>query len=71
MDYKLNNKMALVTGSSTGIGFAIAELLAKEGATVVINAHTEKRVNEAIHKIKLACPSAQLIPVYADLSNQN
>jgi NAD(P)-dependent dehydrogenase (short-subunit alcohol dehydrogenase family) len=36
MDLKLNDKTALVTGSTTGIGFAIAQLLAQESATVII-----------------------------------
>ncbi|MDR3478306.1 MAG: SDR family NAD(P)-dependent oxidoreductase [Gammaproteobacteria bacterium] len=68
MDLKLKNKTALVTGSTAGIGFAIAALLAEEGATVVINGRTEARVNAAIDKIKATNPDAKLIPVAADLS---
>lgn len=51
MDYKLKEKTALITGSTAGIGFAIAESLAQEGAVVVINGRTEARVSEAINKI--------------------
>ncbi len=70
MDLKLNNKTALVTGSTAGIGFAIAQLLAEEGATVVINGRTTERVSEAIRKIKSTCPAAKLIAVPADLSDK-
>ncbi|MFW2569905.1 SDR family NAD(P)-dependent oxidoreductase [Legionella sp. 29fVS95] len=68
MDYQLTNKTALVTGSTAGIGFAIAQLLVKEGATVAINGRTQQRVDEAIQKIKLTCPKAKLIALPADLS---
>ena len=37
MDLQLTNKKALVTGSTAGIGFAIASLFAQEGASVVVN----------------------------------
>jgi NAD(P)-dependent dehydrogenase (short-subunit alcohol dehydrogenase family) len=70
MDLKLQNKTALVTGSTAGIGFAIALALVQEGATVVLNGRTPNRVAEAVQKIKLICPSAQLIPVPADLSEK-
>lgn len=41
-------KVCLVTASSTGIGLAISERFAKEGATVIINSRSEKHVNEAV-----------------------
>ena len=47
MDLQLGNKTALVTGSTAGIGLAIASLLAREGATVIINGRTQARVDEA------------------------
>jgi NAD(P)-dependent dehydrogenase (short-subunit alcohol dehydrogenase family) len=68
VDLKLNNKTALVTGSTTGIGFAIASLLAQEGATVVINGRTEQKVSQAIELIKKINPQAKLIPAAADVS---
>jgi NAD(P)-dependent dehydrogenase (short-subunit alcohol dehydrogenase family) len=52
MDLQLVGKQAVVTGSTAGIGFAIAESLANEGASVVINGRTEQRVNEAISKLR-------------------
>lgn len=48
MDLQLRNKKALVTGSTAGIGFAIAQQLAAEGASVVINGRTEERMYQAI-----------------------
>ena len=46
MDLQLRNKTALVTGSTAGIGFAIASLLAQEGAAVLMNGRSQRRVDE-------------------------
>ena len=51
MDVQLLGKRALVTGSTAGIGYAIAEALAKEGATVILNGRTKKRVDEALSRL--------------------
>ena len=51
MDLELNGKLALITGSTAGIGFAIAASLAAEGARVIVNGRTQKRVDEAVAKI--------------------
>ncbi len=51
MDLKLTGKRALVTGSTAGIGFAIAKGLAAEGAAVVVNGRTESKVNDAVKRI--------------------
>jgi len=68
MDLQLKGKRAIVTGSTAGIGFAIAEGLAREGAAVVINGRTEKRVESAISAIRKSHPSAELSGVAADVS---
>jgi len=52
MNLQLEGKRALVTGSTAGIGFAIAEALANEGASVIVNGRTQKRVDEALAKLK-------------------
>src|SRR5271163_3073023 len=52
MDLQLRGKKALVTGSTAGIGLAIATTLAREGADVVINGRTEARVEEALMKVR-------------------
>jgi len=48
MDLKLTGKTALVTGSTAGIGRAIVEALANEGAAVIVNGRTEERVRAAM-----------------------
>jgi len=68
MDLQLSDKLALVTGSTAGIGLAIGSTLAGEGATVIINGRSEKRVNEAIEKIRQKHPRAKLEALVADLS---
>lgn len=51
MDLQLKEKRALVSGSTAGIGLAIAAALAKEGATVIINGRTQKRVDTALKQL--------------------
>jgi NAD(P)-dependent dehydrogenase (short-subunit alcohol dehydrogenase family) len=48
MNLDLKGKSALVTGSTAGIGLAIATALAKEGAQVIVNGRTQKRVDQAM-----------------------
>src|SRR5271165_822877 len=48
MDLELQGKTALVTGSTAGIGLAIATALAREGAAVIVNGRTQERVDHAI-----------------------
>ena len=52
MDLQLRDKTALVTGSTAGIGFAIAQWLAEEDARVIVNGRTEQRVEQAIAKLE-------------------
>ncbi len=52
MDLQLYGKRALVTGSTAGIGFAIAESLASEGTRVIVNGRTQARVDTALAKLK-------------------
>ena len=68
MDLQLFNKLALVTGSTAGIGLAISSTLAGEGATVIINGRSEKRVVEAIENIRQKHPYAKLEALVGDLS---
>jgi NAD(P)-dependent dehydrogenase (short-subunit alcohol dehydrogenase family) len=51
MDLQLEGKLALVTGSTAGIGFAIAEALWREGARVIVNGRTQKAVDEATARL--------------------
>jgi NAD(P)-dependent dehydrogenase (short-subunit alcohol dehydrogenase family) len=51
MDLQLQGKRALITGSTAGIGFAIADVLTREGASVIVNGRTQARVDAAIDRI--------------------
>ena len=66
MDLKLEGKRALVTGSTAGIGFAIASGLAREGAEVIVNGRSEKRVAEALERIRSEAGS-RAVGIAADL----
>ncbi len=68
MNYQLENKLALVSGSTAGIGLAIATALAGEGAQVIIKGRTDDRVAEAIDKIRATVPEAKLHAFAGDLS---
>jgi len=70
MDLKLTDKLALVSGSTAGIGLAIASALAAEGARVIVNGRTQARVDEAIAKIRAAHPSAKLEAFAGDLATE-
>jgi NAD(P)-dependent dehydrogenase (short-subunit alcohol dehydrogenase family) len=68
MDLGLKDKRAVVTGSTAGIGFATARLLAGEGAHVVVNGRTAARVDAAVAQIRQEVPAARVEGVAADLS---
>jgi NAD(P)-dependent dehydrogenase (short-subunit alcohol dehydrogenase family) len=67
MDLGLKNKVAIVTGSTAGIGLAIATTLAVEGVEVVVNGRTQERVDAAIAKIRMQANNATLCGIAADL----
>jgi len=68
MNLQLNQKKALVSGSTAGIGYAIAKELAKEGTTVYVNGRTIDRVEKAVAQIKQESSNQQVFGVTADLS---
>lgn len=68
MNLEIEGKTALVTGSTAGIGFAIAKRLALEGAEIAVNGRGSDRVEEAVAKIKQAAPQAKVRGISADLS---
>lgn len=68
MKIDLSGRLAVVTGSTAGIGFAVARGLAEAGAEVVVNGRKQIPVDLAIAKIQKAAPDAKLRGVAADLS---
>src|ERR1700733_14047921 len=68
MKIDLNGKTALVTGSTAGIGHAIARGLASAGAAVVVNGRTQGKVDAAVEAIARAAPGAEVRGVAADVS---
>jgi NAD(P)-dependent dehydrogenase (short-subunit alcohol dehydrogenase family) len=70
MNLKLTDKTALVSGSTKGIGFAVASALAREGARVIVNGRSEKAVAEAKKQIANAAPDAKVEGFAGDLSTE-
>jgi NAD(P)-dependent dehydrogenase (short-subunit alcohol dehydrogenase family) len=70
MDLQLKGKKALITGSTAGIGFSTAQALAAEGASVVVNGRTQKRVDSAIAEICKVHAGAEVSGIAADVSNR-
>ncbi|WP_445488833.1 SDR family NAD(P)-dependent oxidoreductase [Rhodopseudomonas sp. RCAM05734] len=68
MKIDLSGKTALVTGSTSGIGHAIARGLAATGAEVVVNGRTQPKVDAAVAEIVKAVPGAKVKGVAADVS---
>ena len=67
MDLKLTNKLALVSGSTAGIGYAIAAQLLAEGANVIVNGRSQASVDKAIATLKPAA-KGQVLGFAGDLS---
>jgi NAD(P)-dependent dehydrogenase (short-subunit alcohol dehydrogenase family) len=68
MDLKLQGKTALITGSTSGIGFATAKSLAREGANVVLNGRTAAKLNKSVSQLQHEFPSIFISGIKADFS---
>src|SRR5260221_8140614 len=68
MNLNLTDKTALISGSTKGIGFAIATSLAREGARVIVNGRSRKSVGEAQDQLFGAVPKAKVEGFAGDLS---
>jgi NAD(P)-dependent dehydrogenase (short-subunit alcohol dehydrogenase family) len=68
MDFQLEGKLALVTGSTAGIGLAIASDLAGEGSSVIVNGRSKERVTGAVEQIRRKHRDAKLHEFAGDLS---
>lgn len=70
MDLNLKSKTAFISGSTQGIGFAIAKRLLKENAKVIINGREQEKIDRAISQLKQEMPEAQVSGVAADFTNK-
>jgi len=70
MNLQLNNKTVFVSGSTAGIGYAIAKAFAQEGSIVYLNGRSSDKVNEAVNNILSEIPDAQVHGIVADLINE-
>lgn len=69
MDMQLTDRRALITGSTSGIGYAIARGLAAEGAKVILTGRTQARVDAALAKLRKEIPDAKAEGVAADCAS--
>lgn len=68
MDLQLKNKTAFISGSTAGIGFAIAKRLLEEEATVVINGRSQEGVDKAVQELKTLTAKSGVSGIAADFS---
>lgn len=68
MDLQLKGKTAFISGSTQGIGFAIAQNLLKEGANVIINGRTESKVADAVQRLQSVGSGGNVSGLAADFS---
>lgn len=68
MDLRVQGKTAFVSGSTQGIGFAISQALAAEGARVVLNGRDAGRVEAAVTRLRAQHPAADVSGLVADLT---
>ncbi|NEA31056.1 SDR family oxidoreductase [Streptomyces sp. SID13031] len=69
MDIDLAGRRALVSGSSQGIGLAIATELARSGAAVVVNGRGQEKTEQAAEEVRRQVPDAEVTAVAADLAS--
>lgn len=70
MEMNLNGKVALVTGSTKGIGKAIATELAREGVNVIINGRTQETVDSVVYELKQQFPATDPVGAAFDISDK-
>lgn len=71
MDLQLNGKRAFISGSTQGIGLAIAKKLLQEGAEVIINGRDKIRTTKVLKSLEVAFPNSKISAISADFSNKN
>ncbi|WP_394748317.1 SDR family NAD(P)-dependent oxidoreductase [Spongiimicrobium salis] len=71
MDLKLQGKTAFITGSTSGIGFATAKVLAEEGVHVILNGRKRESLNAAIKKLNAMVPESKVSGIAMDFAKSN
>lgn len=71
MDLKLKDKIVFISGSTAGIGFAIANRFLSEGAQVIINGRTKESVDNALTQLRNVQPESKVSGVATDFSKVN
>lgn len=66
----MKDKVIIITGASSGIGKATAEVFAKNGAKIVLNARNEMLLNEVVDSIKKEFSNPSILAVAGDVSNE-
>ncbi|MBM6403089.1 SDR family oxidoreductase [Phycicoccus sp. CSK15P-2] len=69
MDVRLDGKRAFVSGSTQGIGFAVARAMLASGAAVTVNGRSRARVEEAVERLRVAVPDGEVSGVAADVAD--
>src|SRR5690625_7744602 len=68
MDLDLAGKRAFISGSTQGIGFAVAEALSAVGVDVVLNGRSQERVDAAVERLRAASPASDPAGIAADVA---
>lgn len=68
MDLDLAGKRAFISGSTQGIGFAVAEALSAEGVDVVLNGRSQERVDAAVERLRAASPASDPAGIAANVA---
>jgi 3-oxoacyl-[acyl-carrier protein] reductase/7-alpha-hydroxysteroid dehydrogenase len=66
---RLNDKVAIVTGGSRGIGYAVVEAFLREGAVVILTASSQATAEKAVARLKEADPQARVSSIWPNLAD--